>query len=185
MKRKIRRGCFQTNSSSEHVLCLMKTDKPVTEETFENEYFYLRNDGILDYTYEEDDFYFGRSPFRVLCTFRDKLMFVIASYCGGYTTNAEEEFEKILKIVQEINPNIKGIKLPKSYYYDKIFYGDIDHQSAGLLQKFLVSHNLTIKDFLSNGKYIVIITGDEYTIYDDLKDFGLINLDNIEEEFKI
>lgn len=182
MKIKIRRGCFESNSSSQHVICLMKQDKPVTEETFEDEYLYLR-DGTLDYTYAEDDFYFGRSPFRVLCTFRDKLMFVIASYCGNYSSNPEEEFEKILKIAQEINPDIKSIKLPKNYYDDNIFYGDIDHQSAGLLQNFLESHNLTIKDFLSNGKYLVIITGDEYTIYEDLKNSGLINLDNIEEEF--
>ena len=61
----------------------------------------------------------------------------------------------------------------------------IDHQSAGLLTTFLKKKGITLKDFLFNKKYKVIIDGDEYDTWGKLKESGLIDLNDIVEEFGI
>lgn len=45
---------------------------------------------------------------------------------------------------------------------EEVIDASIDHQSAGLLQSFLKSHNVSLREFLCEEKYIVIIDGDEY-----------------------
>lgn len=226
--RKIRRRIFETNSSSSHVICVTKNDRVLTEEDFKDypEHLYIHN-GELDLSWREEDFVFDRHPFKFLCTFEDKLRFVIASLCGNnYNTDKKETFETILNTVKIICPEVKSIKLPKSYssvwfdeknceyiadsivhynydtkryYYIKNgnewtvqptdmekevpFYGSIDHQSSGLLQRFLLREGITIKEFLENKKYVVIIDGDEYCDWDSFKYSGLIDIKNIEKEF--
>lgn len=59
----------------------------------------------------------------------------------------------------------------------------IDRQSAGLLTTFLKKKGITLKDFLFNKKYKVIIDGDEYDVWNKLKESGLIDLNDIVEEF--
>lgn len=59
--------------------------------------------------------------------------------------------------------------------------GEIDHQSAGLLKNFLVYKGITLKEFLWNKKYAIIIDGDEVMEWDNLYQSGLINRDFIEE----
>lgn len=66
-------------------------------------------------------------------------------------------------------------------YDDFPYYGYVDHQSSGLLQGFLDSHNITIKDFIFNQKYHVVIDGDEYCIFDDMVKYGLIDKNNVSE----
>lgn len=53
--------------------------------------------------------------------------------------------------------------------------GYIDHQSIGMLQSFLEKHNITLREFLTNPQYIVIIDGDEYNQWDKMFDAGLCN----------
>lgn len=60
---------------------------------------------------------------------------------------------------------------------------DIDHQSAGLLQMFMDRYNVTLEEFLTNSKYIVIIDGDEYCEFDNIRMSGILNTENIEEQF--
>ena len=61
--------------------------------------------------------------------------------------------------------------------------GVIDHQSAGLLSNFLNGHKITLKEFLTNKKYIIVVNGDEYDDKDALFSSGLINTDFIVEEY--
>ena len=61
--------------------------------------------------------------------------------------------------------------------------GMIDHQSAGLLTNFLKEKNIDLKEFLTNKKYIIIVTGDEYTTWPDMKRSGLIDKNFIIEEY--
>ena len=61
--------------------------------------------------------------------------------------------------------------------------GCIDHQSAGLLRNFLKKEGISLKEFLTNRKYIIVIDGDEYNEWDELKRSGVVNLANIKEEF--
>lgn len=66
---------------------------------------------------------------------------------------------------------------------EKTFYGEIDHQSWDLYKNFIFNHQISDEEFIFNPKYIVIIDGDEYCIYEDMVESGMINLDNIEEHF--
>lgn len=105
MKYQVRKGCWETNSSSMHSLVMTKKNENVrmTKQEIRDE-FYLDADWnknkpnilILD-SYDSN---FGRSPFNVLTSFRDKLSYAIASICGNnYTIKsyimADEKFNEI------------------------------------------------------------------------------------------
>ena len=59
--------------------------------------------------------------------------------------------------------------------------GNIDHQSAGLLKRFLENRNITLKEFLTNNKYTICIDGDEYNELDKLIKSGFIDMNFISE----
>ena len=93
MKYQIRKGCFETNSSSAHSLIVTKKNSNVrmTQEEIRDE-FYLNEDWHKDRHKNDEkeiveidpwDNEFGRSPFTVLTTFRDKLSYAVAEYCGN------------------------------------------------------------------------------------------------------
>ena len=55
-----------------------------------------------------------------------------------------------------------------------IEYGNIDHQSYGLLDRFLKKHKVTLKEFITNPKYVVVIDGDEHYTFQKYKALGLL-----------
>ena len=69
------------------------------------------------------------------------------------------------------------------YDYEVPNIGGIDHQSQGLLTQFLITENITLKEFLLNKKYIVIEDSDESCIWPEMKRSGLVNKDNIAKEY--
>lgn len=175
MKQVIRRSVFETNSSSQHSICVTKTDGIYDFTNYEDTHLYLHEDGSI-YLWE-GDLEFGRG-FQVLSTFYDKLCFVIASLCSS-SPNPESIIDELNGIIKKYMPDFNYIEVSPSRYYT---YGYIDHQSTGLLQHFLKTHKLSIEDFLVHKKYIVIIDGDESCIWDTMRDAGLIDLSNIEED---
>lgn len=106
MKYQIRKGCFETNSSSCHSLIVTKKNSNIrmTQEEIRHE-FYLDEDWYKERhkNNEEEivkidpwDNEFGRSPFNVLVTFEDKLAYAIAEYCGNnYSIKSYLESEKV------------------------------------------------------------------------------------------
>lgn len=175
--KQIRCNIFETNSSSSHSIVLTNNDLD------KSSYFetYLCNDGIYDIF--EHDLTFGRSPFNVLCTFSEKLNYAIASFGKEKFNELEELACKYLKGLD--GECCSGIELPKCRWSNKEdkYYGDIDHQSSGVLQGFLFKEDISLEEFLTNSNYIVIIDGDEYCIFEKLKDSGLIKSDTIEKEY--
>ena len=112
MKYQVRKNCFETNSSSMHSLIVTKknenvrmTQNEIRDEFYLNEEWYKerhKNDEkeIVEIDPWNNDF--GRSPFSVLSSFRDKLAYAIAEYCGdNYRMEsylkAEETFDEIFK----------------------------------------------------------------------------------------
>lgn len=110
MKYQVRKGCFESNSSSMHSLVVTKKNSNVrmTQEEIRDE-FYLNEDWYKErhkndekeivkiYPFDND---FGRSPFTVLTTFSDKLAYAVAEYCGdNYRMEsylqAEKTFDEI------------------------------------------------------------------------------------------
>ena len=177
--KQIRRGVFETNSSSSHSLVIKKDGSHYTQEEM-LESLWLDDDGTWE-IWSEEELRFGRFPFRCLETFESKARYAIASFCG-YTP---ENFDEVESVIKEIIPECTNIKLPKVYqYYDDsklITYGGVDEN---ILAPFLKENNISLKEFLTNKKYVVIVDGDEYCIWESLKNAGLINTDNIEKESK-
>ena len=92
MKYQIRKGCFETNSSSMHSLIITKKNDNVrmTKEEIRHE-FYLdekwykdRHSNDLEEVVKIDlwERDFCRSPFTILSSFKDKLAYAVAEYCG-------------------------------------------------------------------------------------------------------
>lgn len=183
MKKIIRKNTFETNSSSSHSLVITKS----TEVEKDIDDLYLCNDGVL-YLWERDlDFY--RNPDVPLTTFRKKLGYLIAAYRYD-----EEKINEIVEVVKKVIPDCKGVKFPQRseyVWYEPTnvgkgnYYGDIDHQSDGILKDYLESNNISFEEFLTNKKYIIILDGDEYGMWETFKESGLINEDFIEKEIGI
>lgn len=178
MKIKIRKGVFETNSSSMHSLVVKKENEYYTQEEM-TERMYLDDNGVWE-IWDNDDLYFGRTPFQCLGDFCEKVKYAIASLCG-YNDDARETFDDIVKLVHEICPACTDIILSSNYrLLDETYYGHVDKD---ILSDFLAKENITLKEFLSNKKYIVVVDGDESCIYQSMKRCGMINTDNIEKEY--
>lgn len=105
MKYQVRKGCFETNSSSMHSLIITKKNSNVrmTQEEIRDE-FYLNEDWYKNRHKDDEkeivkidpwNNEFGRSPFAVLTTFRDKLYYAVAEYCGdNYSIKSYLEADK-------------------------------------------------------------------------------------------
>ena len=182
MKRQIRNSVFETNSSSMHSLVIKKSGGYYTDKEL-HEDLWLHN-GKWD-IWNNEKITFGRHPFRCLGTFESKVRYAIASLCA-WKEDKVEKFEEIEALVTEIIPDCWSIELPKvSWGWDdddddaKISYGYVD---VDILTPFLKNENISLKEFLTNKRYAVIVDGDEYCIWDDLKNSGLVNVDEIEKE---
>ena len=176
---KLRRNVFETNSSSSHSISIRKEGKYITAEELDKMFSWrVRDDGKL--LIWGSDLEFGRSPFEVLANFYDKLRFAIASL--GCNDEKREELETVM---YELIPGLQTIDYPTQRDWNtnkkKTYYGYIDHQSLGLLQNFLESHNISIKEFLTNSRYVVWIDGDEYNVKEDLFDSGLCHKEDFVE----
>lgn len=233
MKRQIRRGVFETNSSSMHSLTVMKTNEKYTsEEILDDLYLYDdQNVGEKECVWKifsEDDLMFGRMPFRALVTFKDKWLYACASLVEEYN---DEVFNDLVAIALKYIPNLKKIELPTitkrfankkaklfkkdSYYqehgktekefleylsqkekewdtelyywynngwweFDAPYTGQVDEN---ILSGFLQREKISLEDFLTNKKYVVIQDGDEYCYWKDMKKSGLVNMDIIDHEY--
>lgn len=178
--RQIRNGVFETNSSSMHSLVIKKSGSYYNNEEL-NKHLWIRHNGIWD-LWREDNISFGREPFACLATFESKVRYAIASLCG-YREDHEERFKEIENIVTEVVLECNGIKLPTRHWIDdddELFYGYVDED---ILTPFLNKHGISLREFLTNSKYVVIVDGDEYCIWDSIKDAGLVNMDEIEKEY--
>lgn len=221
MKRQIRRGVFESNSSSQHSLVVMKNDDHYTvQEILKG--LYIQKDGVWDVC-ELD---FGRAPFRALGTFKMKWLYACASLVEEYNDDAYKELEALaFKYV----PGLKRIELPmtttciinkdleenKDYEYGKtekelnkyleqkeknwgietIEYWEDRHGNfcfsipytgqtdEPFLQRFLEHEKLSLEEYLTNRKYVIIQDGDEYCYWQDMKNAGLVNSDAIDHEY--
>lgn len=177
----IRANCFETNSSSSHSLIITKGDAGhyTPEEAF-GELYWMNDDGT--WSPSGDDMYFGRSPFKVLNSFKDKLCYAYAcapTRRGKMKKSGYEgywrEYYKVTNVVRKFLGDkfeFNGIE-PNYRRWNSIGTDDC------LLPKWLNDANITLIEFLTNKNIFVICDGDEYCVWTDMKKFGLINMDNI------
>lgn len=203
MKRQIRRNVFETNSSSMHSLVIKKDSVYFTNEEARDGVC-VRDDGTINL--HSDDMYFGRHPFQVLTSLVDKARYVLASKCNYKGDNVYEEvrsviqsyFPEFIDFETELETHTYSTKhnteeqikkwFGEGNYIQKdnnwIVWGyDLGGVDEDILSGFLEKENITITEFLKNKRYVVIVDGDEYCIYKDMKENGLINTENIEREY--
>lgn len=175
----IRDNTFETNSSSSHSLIITDFDGKYTpKEMMKN--IYLWN-GNKDRMYESNlEFY--RSPFSLLATFESKSRYAIASSDGRLADEVEKIWHKYI-------PNFNGFKFDmktEEYDYDKkewvdldepkpIYGGTDDYQIEGWLK----SYNVSLEDFLTMRRYMVICDGDETREWYHILDSGLVDKSHI------
>ena len=234
MKRQIRGCAFETNSSSQHSLCVMKRDEYYTPEEI-SENFFLWNDKDTgeencEWHIWEGELEFGRSPFRVLCTFKDKWLYACASLVGEHN---DENYKELESLALKHVPGLKKVVVPmvsdsfadknypgnkdndyaqkygktedelnewleqkeKAWGIDTITYWESDngyfhfekpftgYVDENILSGFLEKENISLEEYLTNRKYVVIQDGDEYNEFGNFKRSGLINLDVIDHEY--
>ena len=109
----------------------------------------------------ESSISFGRYPFRVLGTPEGKARYALASERGQ---NADE----VLAILQEVYPNMKSIKFPRSQWAS----GGIEY---GYVEDCAIPRDVSLRDFLLNKKYVIISDGDEYCIWSGFTKTSLFN----------
>lgn len=97
MKIQIRRGVFETNSSSMHSLVIMKNGRHYTDEEL-NGYRHIEEDGGWKFArFSTDVISFERRPFDMLVTFEDKLRYVVASMVGSEDDEVVRELNDICR----------------------------------------------------------------------------------------
>lgn len=175
----IRDNTFETNSSSSHSLIITDFDGKYTpEEMMKGIYLW---DGNKDRMYESHlEFY--RSPFSLLATFESKSRYAIASSNGRLADEVEKIWYKYI-------PNFNGFEFDmktEEYDYDKkdwvdldepkpIYGGTDDYQIEGWLK----SYNVSLEDFLTMRRYMVVCDGDEYREWYHILDSGLVDKSHI------
>lgn len=175
----IRDNTFETNSSSSHSLIITDFDGKYTPEEMMKGIYLWEDKETRMY---ESNLEFYRSPFSLLATFESKSRYAIASSDGRLADEVEKIWRKYI-------PNFNGFKFDmktEEYDYDKkewvdldepkpIYGGTDDYQIEGWLK----GYNVSLEDFLTMRRYMVVCDGDEYREWYHILDSGLVDKSHI------
>ena len=171
----IRANTFETNSSSSHSLIITDFDGKYTSEEMMKGIYLWENKETRMY---ESHLEFYRSPFSLLATFESKSRYAIASSNGRLADEVEKIWYKYI-------PNFNGFEFDmktEEYDYNKkdwvdldepkpVYGGTDDYQIEGWLK----SYNVSLEDFLTMRRYMVVCDGDEYREWYHILDSGLVD----------
>ena len=177
--KQIRRNVFETNSSSSHSLVITTDNEHYTREEI-NKNFYITKEGKVRLWESSLEFY--RSPFDMLVTFKDKLRYAIASSNGNLVDECREICKKYVDGFIDFEFDTKDYVWDsevKDYVETNEpipnYGGTDDYQIEGWLK----SYNVSLEEFLTNKRYIVVVDGDEYNCWFHIKDSGLVDTSKI------
>ena len=169
MKVQIRGGVFETNSSSMHSLVVStKGGKYTEDEIYEGMWI----DANGKWNIWSQDIQFGRAPFRLLYSFAEKVRYALASLNGS-----DIKLSDVNQIVDKYAPKVKEWVLPMVQEDNVGGWTDDD-----ILPSALRELKISLEDFLTDRRYMVVVDGDEYCVWDSLKQSGMINISMIKEE---
>ena len=175
----IRDNTFETNSSSSHSLIITDFDGKYTPEEMMKGIYLWEDKETRMY---ESNLEFYRSPFSLLATFESKSRYAIASSDGRLADEVEKIWHKYI-------PNFNGFKFDmetEEYDYDKKEWVDLDEPKpiyGGTddyeIEGWLKSYNVSLEDFLTMRRYMVVCDGDEYREWYHILDSGLVDKSHI------
>lgn len=176
----IRRGTFETNSSSAHSIVVRK---PMSTLGFEKnnrrtEHFecgYIDQNGKM-HVYENE---FGRG-FSVLSAWQDKFIYALVELNSN-----REAMDRLVEVMKRRHPEFKEINIDvdPNEPFGWGSWGHIDHQSQGNLTLALEKENISAEDFIDDDKYVIVIDSDEICYLDMLSRAGLLNKAAIAKQY--
>ena len=188
----IRKGVFETNSSSSHSIIIKKQDRPLDHKTIATKWHMYMNEDDADdpdngiIHFDRGNLEFERDPFHFLVSWHDRLCYAIAAY------QSKEIVETLKEICQRRIPGFRDFQIP---HQDRIledegkdeedkeepkdYYGFVDHQSECLLKKVLNHYHISLEEFVFNDRYVVVIDGDEFQYFRELTEQEFFNKDAI------
>ena len=102
-------------------------------------------------------------------------------YFQKYGKTEDELVEYLMQKEKDWGMEIDYWKSSSGYWhYDRPFTGYVDEN---ILSGFLEKEGITLEEYLTNKKYVVIQDGDEYCYWSDMKKTGLVNMDAIDHEY--
>lgn len=183
--KQIRHNVFETNSSSSHSLVITTDNEHYTREEINDE-FYLTKEGKVRLWESSLEFY--RYPFDMLATFRGKLRYAIASSNGNLVDECRKICREYIDGFTDFEFDIKDY-IWNSEVKDYVeadepvpnYGGTDDYEIEGWLKKY----NVSLEEFLTNKRYIVVVDGDEYNTWLHIKDSGLVNTTKIIHDSRV
>ena len=182
----VRKGCFETNSSSMHSLAIVKKSrKPDKYETLS---YMVDDEGILDLGYhcDEEDMYYERYPFRILTSEADKARYMNGILRAKNDKNGIRRFKYMLqkrtgckRVKDWIEVWDQDYKTDEWVKKRKYFWASWSNDTGEDILHFMKRKNLSIEDVIFNPRCIIFTDGDEYRKLCEMFDLGLINEDNI------
>lgn len=174
----VRRGVFETNSSSMHSLVVVRNPKPYNSRELQLDHY--PSESCFELFSCVDNPSFCRAPFQVLRSPVEKLRYYSAYYLGN-----EERYELIPKITGFISERTgvepSKIDLTSHHGYDDGF-GYVESNDTGDdPMAYVEEHNITMEEFVLNPKYVVIVDGDEYEEFKKLFESNILNAEDFED----
>lgn len=179
--RQVRLNTFETNSSSSHSFVITDFEGRYSQEELMN-HVYLSKDGKV--IMWESKLEFGRSPFDFLNTFESKTRYAIASSNGRLVPQIIEVWKKYVPGFShfEFDEKCRVWDEEKQEYVepddDNPVY-EYGYTDDSMIEGWLQNYNVSVEDFLTMKRYIVVCDGDEYRTWDKVRDSGLMDTSHI------
>lgn len=179
--KQVRLNTFETNSSSSHSFVITVFEGRYSQEELMN-HVYCRKDGSVSMWSSRLDF--GRSPFDFLSDFESKTRYAIASSNGRLVPQIVEVWKKYV-------PGFSCFEFDEQYRIwdeEKQEYVDADEDNPvyeygytddSMIEGWLKKYNVSVEDFLTMKRYIIVVDGDEYLIKDKIFNSGLMDTSHI------
>ena len=179
--KQVRLNTFETNSSSSHSFVITDFEGRYSQEEIMNHVYLNKNGKVIMW---ESRLEFGRSPFDFLNTFESKTRYAIASSNGRLVPQIVEVWKKYV-------PGFSHFEFDEKYRVwdeEKQEYVDTDEDNPVyeygytddyMIEGWLKKYNVSVEDFLTMKRYIVVVDGDEYQIKDKIFNSGLMDTSHI------
>lgn len=179
--KQVRLNTFETNSSSSHSFVITDFEGRYSQEEIMNHVCLWKDGKTIMWS---SGLEFGRSPFDFLNNFESKTRYAIASSNGRLVPQIVEVWKKYV-------PGFTHFEFDEKYRVwdeEKQEYVDTDDDNPVyeygytddyMIEGWLKKYNVSVEDFLTMRRYVIVVDGDEYQIKDKLFNSGLVDTSHI------